>query len=277
VRQFRTCLTKFILSRQILITEIHFACLPRNFIASKDHIGECRVPNSVVLPPDSSQEPPGTARSSSHTQLSYPELLPLDDLSLMREVQVRNGDALAVLFNRYYSRVLDVALRILHDRAEAEDVLQTIFIEIYQHAGQFDSAKGKFYTWLMQYAYHRSINRKNYLIVRQFYGNVPVEDLTEFDQGVHKLYSLPSHECRRFVHQALALLSEGQKRTIEMVHFEGLTLKEIAEKTDQSFPNVRHHYYRGLAKLKIYLRSVRYNEDKGASQIRDLGVTNAEV
>ena len=216
-------------------------------------------------------------KSFESARPSYPELLPLDDAILMEQVQAQNGDALAVLFDRYYSRVLNVALRILRDRAEAEDILQVIFLEIYQRAGKFDPTKGRFYVWLMQYAYHRSINRKNYLVVRQFYGNIPVGDLTEFDQGLHKLYALPSQECRRFVHQALALLTEGQKRTIEMVHFEGLTLKEIAEKTEESFSNVRHHYYRGLAKLKMYLKPVRHEIGRGATQIRDLGVTNAEA
>jgi RNA polymerase sigma-70 factor, ECF subfamily len=219
--------------------------------------------NHVVVPPNFSHE---VVTQSGPARPSHSELPSFDDLALMKEVQVQNGDALAVLFDRYYNVVLSVALRILRDRAEAEDVLQVIFLEIYQKAGQFDPVKGKFYTWLMQYAYHRSINRKNYLIVRQFYGNVPVEGLTEFDHGVHELYSQPSQECRRFVHQALALLSEGQKRTIELIHFEGLTLKEVAEKTGESFSNVRHHYYRGLAKLKTYLKSVRDDEGREASQ-----------
>jgi RNA polymerase sigma-70 factor, ECF subfamily len=229
------------------------------------------VSGRVVPSQGANQESLDSARPS------YRELQPLDDTVLMKEVQAQNGDALAVLFDRYYSRVLSVALKILRDRAEAEDILQAIFLEIYQQAGKFDPAKGRFYVWLMQYAYHRSINRKNYLVVRQFYGNVPVDDLTEFDQGVHKLYALPSQECRRFVHQALALLTEGQRRTIELVHFEGLTLKEVAEKTDESFSNVRHHYYRGLAKLRTHLKNVRHNGSTGASQIRELGVTNAEA
>jgi RNA polymerase sigma-70 factor, ECF subfamily len=216
-------------------------------------------------------------KSPDRGRPSYPELLPFSDEAVMKEVQAQNGDALAVLFDRYHNAVLGVSLKILRNRAEAEDVLQAIFLEIYQKAGQFDPAKGSVYIWVMQYAYHRSINRKNYLLVRQFYGNVPVGDLTEFDQGVHKLYSKPSQECRQFVHQALALLTEGQKRTIEMVHFEGLTLKEIAEKTDEPFSNVRHHYYRGLAKLKIHLKSVRHDASRGASQMRELGVTNAEA
>jgi RNA polymerase sigma-70 factor, ECF subfamily len=207
----------------------------------------------------------------------YDELLPLDDPAVMREVQRQNGDALAVLFDKYSAVVLSVALKILRDRAEAEDTLQMIFLEIYQRAGQFDPARGSFYSWLMQYAYHRSINRKNYLIFRHFYGNVAVDDLSDFEQGAMHLYSLPPQECRLFVRQALAMLSEGQKRTIEMVHFEGLTLKEVAAQRRETFSNVRHHYYRGLAKLRVHLKSVREDAGKDRSQMGGLGVNNGEA
>ena len=219
--------------------------------------------DDIVVPPDSSRELHEVESESSSGRLTYPELLPWDDLSLMREVQVQNGDALAVLFDRYYNLVLGVALKILRDRAESEDVLQAIFLEIYQKAGQFDPAKGRFYTWLMQYAYHRSINRRNYLIVRQFYGTIPVERLTELDHGAQEPSEQPTQECHRFVHQALAMLSEGQKCTIEMVHFEGLTLKEVATRMAESFFKVRHYYYRSLAKLKTHLKSVRHDEGRG--------------
>ncbi|HZP04569.1 MAG TPA: sigma-70 family RNA polymerase sigma factor [Terracidiphilus sp.] len=226
----------------------------------------------------SNRESPRIAKWSNGSRRCYAELLPLDDTTLMEEVRAENGDAFAVLFDRYYNRVLDVALKILRDRGEAEDILQAIFLEIYQKAAQFDSGKGKFYTWLMQYAYHRSIRRKNYLIVRQFYGrNLPVEGLTPLDQGVLKLYENPTQECKRFVHQALAMLNEAQKRTIEMFHFEGLTFPEIAEITDESYASVRHHYYRGLAKLKGYLRSIRRDTGGEPSHVQDLGVKNAEA
>jgi RNA polymerase sigma-70 factor, ECF subfamily len=222
----------------------------------------------------------GSPRLVKSPQLKRPsrsELVPLDDEELMKEVQAQNGDALAVLFDRYYTRVLNVALKILHDRAEAEDILQIIFLEIYQKAGHFDPSRGRFYAWLMQMAFCRSYSRRNYLIVRQFYGNVPVDELTDFDHGFHKLYSQPPHECRRFVQQALALLTEAQKRTIEMFYLEGLTLKEIAEKNDETYSSVRHHYYRGLARLRTCLKSARHKADKQMRKAGDLEVTSAEA
>jgi RNA polymerase sigma-70 factor, ECF subfamily len=187
----------------------------------------------------------------------YAELRSLEDVELMEEVKARNGDALAVLFDRYQNLVRGVALRILRDHAESEDVLQNIFLEIYQRAGQFDPARGRFIVWLLQYAYHRSIQRKNYLVVRKFYVNVAADELSESEQGRLRMYAEAPQECARFVREALALLNERQRRVIEMVHFEGLTLKDVAARNEESFSNTRHHYYRGMAKLKEHLRSIK--------------------
>ena len=198
----------------------------------------------------------------------YAELRTLEDVALMEEVKARNGDALAVLFDRYQNLVRGVARRILRDQAESEDVLQNIFLEIYQRAGQFDPARGRFIVWLLQYAYHRSIQRKNYLVVRKFYVNVATDELSESEQGRLRMYAEAPQECARFVREALALLNERQRRVIEMVHFEGLTLKDVAARTEESFSNTRHHYYRGMAKLKEHLRSIRGDEpgEWGASR-----------
>lgn len=208
---------------------------------------------------------------------TYEQLLALDDTALMVEVLAENGDALAILFDRYESTVLSIALRILRDRGEAEDVLQAIFLEIFQSAAQFNPGRGKFSTWVMQYAYHRSINRRNYLLVRQFYTSLAMDELTESQQGELKLYSEPSQECTRFVRQALTLLDDRQRRTIEMVHFEGLTLREVAAQRNETFSNVRHHYYRGLAKLKQHLKSVGQDITERSSSVPGMEETRAKA
>jgi RNA polymerase sigma-70 factor (ECF subfamily) len=191
------------------------------------------------------------------SRASFAALALLDDVSVVRELQAGNGDALAILYDRYYNAVLGVGLRILRDRGEAEDILQNIFMEIAERVGQFDPARGTVLVWLMQYAYTRSTNRRNYLLVRRFYANVAMGELSEYEQGALDLYSEAPQECARFVREALGLLNENQRRTIEMVHFEGLNLKDVAERTSQTFSTVRHHYYRGMAKLKEHLRSIR--------------------
>lgn len=208
---------------------------------------------------------------------TYLRLTDRDDPALVREVVAGNGDALAVLFDRYQPTVLSIALRILRDRGEAEDVLQAIFLEIFQSAAQFDPARGKFSTWIMQYAYHRSINRRNYLLARQFYTSLVMDELTESQQKMLKLYSEPSHECTRFVRQALLVLDERQRRTIEMVHFEGLSLRDVAAQQNESFSNVRHHYYRGLAKLKQHLKSVAQDVSEKSPRVAGMEVTRVKA
>jgi RNA polymerase sigma-70 factor, ECF subfamily len=210
----------------------------------------CRDGSEHVMKPLLSNAP-------TSPQTSFAALVSLDDVALIRELQAGNDDALAVLYDRYFNAVLGVGLRILRDRGEAEDILQNIFMEIAERVGQFDPARGTVLVWLMQYAYTRSINRRNYLLVRRFYANVAMGELSEFEQGALHLYSEAPQECARFVREALDLLNENQRRTIEMVHFEGLNLKDVAERTRQPFSTVRHHYYRGMAKLKEHLKSIR--------------------
>src|SRR6202166_3625258 len=119
------------------------------------------------------------ASSMSGDSLSYSDLLQLGDERLMQEVCAGNGDAFAVVFKRYHRLVHTVALRILRDAAEAEDVTQTVFLEIFRNAAQFDSTRGTLKVWLLQYAYSRSMNHRNYLLVRQVYNRADVSAIDE--------------------------------------------------------------------------------------------------
>jgi len=219
-----------------------------------------------------------TPHPAESPRASFAALAMMDDASVVREMRTGNGDALAALYDRYHNAVLGVGLRILRDRGEAEDTLQNIFMEIAERAEQYDPTRGTVLVWLMQYAYGRSINRRNYLLVRRFYANVAMGDLSEFEQGALRLYSEAPQECTRFVREALALLDENQRRTIEMVHFEGLNLKDVAKRTEQTFSNVRHHYYRGMSKLKEHLKSVRGDSQaKGRPQVTGMGASRVEA
>src|SRR5262245_35032959 len=99
----------------------------------------------------------------------YRELAALNDEEVMSSLQAGADDALAVLFDRYHRLVYSIAVRIVRDRGEAEDVTQIVFLDFYKAAAQFDPAKGTTKTWLLQYAYHRALGRKRHLNVRRFY------------------------------------------------------------------------------------------------------------
>jgi RNA polymerase sigma-70 factor, ECF subfamily len=184
--------------------------------------------------------------------LSMAQLERLSDEQLMACLQEGQSDALAVLFDRYQKLVLSIALKIVRDPGEAEDVTQTVFLDVYRAVAQFDPAKGNTKVWLMQYAYHRAINRRQHLQGREFYKTNELED-EELDARpveAHATFGLSSPETKALVRQSMNALSDTQKSVIEMACYEGLSMREISERTGDSFANVRHHYYRGLQKLR---------------------------
>jgi RNA polymerase sigma-70 factor (ECF subfamily) len=189
-------------------------------------------------------------------RLSYNDLLVLNDGRVMQYLQAGNTDAFAVIFKRYHRLVHMTALHILRDAAEAEDLTQSVFLEIYRKAGQFDPARGTLKVWLLQYAYSRSANRRNYLLVRHLYSSTEISAVDE-TKSFWSPARLQPLEATRLVSEALETLSDAQKQTIKMFFFEGLDFKEIARRRNEKFSNIRHHYYRGLQQLRSHLQSAQ--------------------
>ncbi len=195
-------------------------------------------------------------RAGQTLGLTVSEMKRLSDEDLMERLKQGQQDALALLFDRYYRLVLSVALKILRDPGEAEDLMQEVFLEIYRNAGAFDPRKGAAKTWLLQYAYHRSLNRRQYLNVRGYYDQRQIAEIeaTEPRYSLNGRDGLTDQERARVITQGLATLNEKQRRTLELACFQGLLLSEIAERMKESLPNVRHYYYRGLKKLQAFLQ-----------------------
>jgi RNA polymerase sigma-70 factor (ECF subfamily) len=190
------------------------------------------------------------------TQLHNPRysgLEPLSDERLMVHLQSGHYDALAVLFDRYHRLVLNIALRILRDAGEAEDLMQSVFLEILRSAAQFDAAKGTTKVWILQYAYHRSFNRRQYLNLRGMYEHLEESIPDQKPPAASHLRSLGVLDSAQLVREALGRLSKAQRKTLELAFYEGLTMREIAQRTGESFDVVRHRYYGGLEKLRCML------------------------
>jgi RNA polymerase sigma-70 factor, ECF subfamily len=193
------------------------------------------------------------ARSRSGTpQPVLTELKLLTDDQLMVELQAGVNDALAVLFDRYHRLVFSIALKIVRDRSEAEDVTQNVFLEIYSSVAQFDPGKGTLRVWLLQYAYHRAFNWKGYLNRRNFYNQEDIEELDPLFQGeFHTAGKYAPGELQRLMQQGLASLGAPQKRVIELANYDGLSMKEIADKTGDSLSNVRNRRACGLKRALL--------------------------
>ncbi len=198
--------------------------------------------------------------------------IPLRDMAdaeLVRLLTQRNADAMEVIFDRYYRMVMRVALHIVRDSGEAQDVVQVVFTDFYRNAKLFGAQKGSLKGWLLQYAYGRSINRKRSLKSRNFYDCAELESLDDATPNAKsKLFDLESPEVNLFVEQALGTLGEKQRTVIEMICFRGMTLSEAATATGESLGNVQHAYYRGIEKLRVLLSASRQEKAQAGSSVR---------
>lgn len=193
--------------------------------------------------------------ASAEGQLSYSRLKKLTDEELLGLLKEGKQDALAVLFERYHRSVLSIALKILRDASEAEDVMQDVFFEIYRSAGNFNADKGTTKRWILLYATHRSLNRRCYLERRRFFDSREIDEVrAELVHSPCAWGGLTLGECSRLLEQGIAGLTEKQRETLRLEYFHGYLLSEIAKHMNESLYNVRHHHYRGLQKLRKILQ-----------------------
>jgi RNA polymerase sigma-70 factor, ECF subfamily len=171
--------------------------------------------------------------------------------------QVRQGDqnALAGLYDLYCRLVYTTAYRILKDSGEAEDMVQEVFWRVYR--GVDTKIPGKSVgRWILSIVYHCSLDRWQHLSLRKFYKSAPLDTIPASESSFSVDYSEILATQQR-LSSALALLSVSQQETLRLYFSEGYSLREIAACLEDSFPNVRNHFYRGLARL----RSLITNED----------------
>jgi RNA polymerase sigma-70 factor (ECF subfamily) len=199
---------------------------------------------------------PISDRKETVTAAPHPpafETAEVSDETLLAQAAAGDREALAILFQRYVRLTRGVVARILRDSAEAEDLVQDIFIFLQRKCVIFDSSKSSARSWIIQMTYHRAIERRRYLTTRRFYARDDAEALRKQAVGRSTTESDYSPEAvfgRNGLEKVFESLSEDQRETLRLHFFEGYTLAEVAAKLGQAHGNIRHHYYRGLSKLR---------------------------
>ncbi|MGA2981678.1 MAG: sigma-70 family RNA polymerase sigma factor [Terriglobales bacterium] len=191
-------------------------------------------------------------------ELQSGNLLELSDEELMQKATAGRHDVLTILFDRYHRLVFDVAVRIVRDPGEAEDVVQNVFLDVFRAMANFDPRKGILKVWILQYAYHRALHRKRHLVSNHFYRWENLETAIEVGSGRALWGELP--EATRLAEEMLENLKPRQRAVVEMTYYEGLTAEEIARRLGESPHVVRHDLHRGLAALRTRLGTSHENE-----------------
>jgi RNA polymerase sigma-70 factor (ECF subfamily) len=176
--------------------------------------------------------------------------LPSDE-DIMARLQSGDSSALETLFHRYARLVFRIARGVVRDSGEAEDVVQESFFHLFKKSLLFDRSKGAPKNWIVQIALHRALDRKAHLARRGFYLGTNINSLDDTLLGRTDLdREIGSKMNRTQLQRAFEELPDVQRVTLELFYFEGLDLREISEKFNQPLGNTRHHFYRGLERLR---------------------------
>jgi RNA polymerase sigma-70 factor (ECF subfamily) len=193
----------------------------------------------------------GTGRERVISGPQPAEIRSPSDEELMAWMQAKDSKGLDLLYSRYSRLVFGIALRILNDKSEAEEVVQEVFFAVYQKADLYDPSKGSAKGWLVQNAFSRSRDRRAHLLRRGFYSGTDIESLDDTLPGKDDVEREVGTRLD-FSHLLAAFddLTQMQRTTIELFYFQDLELREISERIHEPFGNVRHHLYRGLERLR---------------------------
>ena len=180
---------------------------------------------------------------------------PAEDAAWVARASQGDETALATLYDLHARAVYSLALRIVGDEADAEDVLLDVFDQAWRQAGRYDARRGTVAAWLLNLARSRAIDRLRARRARPDRSAATADDA---------LASLPAHVTDPMdalaasrdaekVRRALNELPVLQRLAIELAYFEGLTQSEIAERLEQPLGTVKTRIRNGLLKLREVL------------------------
>ena len=179
-----------------------------------------------------------------------------EDAELVRAVARGDESAFARVYDRYSPILLGLLLRILRSRAEAEDVLQEVFLQVWQQARSFDASRGRAFTWLVTLARSRAIDRLRAVDSRERATQRSAEDVPpERPSDAWADEEAIRAERAEVVRDALGELPEEQRQVLVLAYLEGMSQSEIAAAKNQPLGTVKTRTRAGLKKLSEALRA----------------------
>ncbi|HET6528697.1 MAG TPA: sigma-70 family RNA polymerase sigma factor [Balneolaceae bacterium] len=186
-----------------------------------------------------------------------------EEIELMRQIKSRDESALEELYELYKRLLFGMIFSIVKKREEAEDVLQEVFVNIWNKADSFDENRGNVYSWIVTLARNKAIDHlrsKAYKTQQKASISIHEPLFTLKGDKADPLETTIFSDRAELVKKALNEIPESQKEVIKIAYFRGLTQSEIAEQLDIPLGTVKTRTRQGMIKLKSILAAYISNE-----------------
>jgi RNA polymerase sigma-70 factor, ECF subfamily len=181
---------------------------------------------------------------------SDPAARAAEDRRLVARLAGGDPEALSRLYDRYASMLLALAIRVLKDRAEGEEVLQEVLLQAWRQAGRYDPARSSVSTWLVMMTRSRAIDRIRSRKVVDRTLAAAQRETTRTHESPEGARSVLHQERAARLREELAKLPAEQRQVLDLAFFEGMTQREIAEETGIPLGTVKTRTLLAMKKLR---------------------------
>ena len=174
------------------------------------------------------------------------------EIALLRRVAQGDRRAFEELYDRFSGVLFSTAYRVLNNQEAAEDVLQDVFIQIWEKAPLYDPTRGKPMTWAVTLTRNKAIDRLRSTVRRNRLQDDVQRESETFEQFDDRssFDAVASGETSKLVREAIQKLTKDQREAIELAFFSSLTQTEIAERLGEPLGTIKARIRRGMMKLK---------------------------
>jgi len=197
----------------------------------------------------------------SHEPMDNPGVAsPVSDEELMEGVRRQEPEALSHLYDRYSGVLKALIMRIIHNETESEDLLQEIFMEIWNHSQNYSQDRGKALGWMVTLTRRRSIDR---LRKRMSYARVEerfqLETEKQPDAWINNSVEddLEAADMRAVLTKIMNGLPPNQRQAIDLAFFQGMSQREIAAHTGIPLGTIKTRLELGLKKISDGLKGLK--------------------
>jgi RNA polymerase sigma-70 factor, ECF subfamily len=171
---------------------------------------------------------------------------------LIQRIATGDREAFARVYDRYAALVFTFAMRLLHGRSEAEDLLQEVFLQVWRQSNNYQPQRGSPEAWIITMTRSRAIDKLRSLR-RRDRGAAALPALAAVEVGGRVDSGADASEARVMVQSVLTKLPEAQRRVLELAYFDGLTQSEIAARLGEPLGTVKTRLRAGIERLRQFL------------------------